>query len=141
MYITVSILLGARTPCPSPLRLLCVCWDLFWSGGLPLPLLLAWLPIAVTSHMYNVFSILVDLLLLGGDPCRSFGDQPPVLAPRGDPTRLGDLSVDPPLVVLLYSVSVTPLLRVILYLSGTQGGAGSPPPLVEVNHAILAWSF
>jgi hypothetical protein len=31
VYITVSILLGARTPCPSPLRLLCVCWDLFWS--------------------------------------------------------------------------------------------------------------
>jgi hypothetical protein len=25
--------------------------------------------------------------------------------------------------------------------SVTQGGAGSPPPLVEVNQAILAWSF
>jgi hypothetical protein len=25
--------------------------------------------------------------------------------------------------------------------SETQGGAGSPPPLVEVNQAILAWSF
>ncbi len=58
--------------------------------------------------MYNVFSIPVDLLLLGGDPCRSFGDQPPVLAPRGDPIRLGALSVDPPLVVLLYSVSLAP---------------------------------
>ncbi len=34
-----------------------------------------------------------------------------------------------------------PLLHIILYLSVTQGGAGSPPPLVEVNQAILAWSF
>jgi len=25
--------------------------------------------------------------------------------------------------------------------SETQGGAGSPPPLVEVNQAIKAWSF
>jgi hypothetical protein len=92
--------------------------------------------------MYNVFSIPVDLLLLGGDPCRSFGDQPPVLAPRGDPTRLGALSVDPPFVVLLYSISLapSPSARIILYLSGTQGGAGLPPPLVEVNQAILAWS-
>jgi hypothetical protein len=49
--------------------------------------------------------------------------------------------MNPPLVVLLCSVSFTPLLRIILYLSGTQGGAGSPPPLVEVNQAILAWSF
>ncbi len=64
-----------------------------------------------------------------------------MLAPRGDPTRRGNLSVDPPLVVLLYSVCLAPLLRVILNLSGTQGGAGSPPPLVEVNQAILAWSF
>ncbi len=90
----------------------------------------------------NIFSnISVALPLLGGNPCRSVGDQPPVLTPRGDPTRLGDLSVDPPLVELLYSVWVAPLLRIIfLYLSGTQGGAGSPPPLVEVNQAILAWS-
>jgi hypothetical protein len=34
-----------------------------------------------------------------------------------------------PLAFLPYSASVT------------QGGAGSPPPLVEVNQAILAWSF
>ena len=62
----------------------------------------------------NIFSnISVALPLLGGDPCRSVIDQPPVLTPRGDPTRLGDLSVDPPLVVLLYSVSFTPLLRTI----------------------------
>jgi len=87
----------------------------------------------------NIFNdISVVLPLLGGDPCRSVGDQPPVLTPRGDPTRLGDLSVDPPLVELLYSVWVAPLLRIIfLHLSGTQGGAGSPPP-VEVNQAILA---
>ncbi len=91
----------------------------------------------------NIFgNISVALPLLGGDPCRSVGDQPPALTPRGDPTRLGDLSVDPPLVELLYSVWAAPLLRIIfLYLSGTQGGAGSPPPLVEVNQAILAWSF
>jgi hypothetical protein len=34
-----------------------------------------------------------------------------------------------PLAFLPYSASVT------------QGGAGSPPPLVEVNQAILAWSL
>jgi hypothetical protein len=27
------------------------------------------------------------------------------------------------------------------FVSATQDGAGSPPPLVEVNQAILAWSF
>jgi hypothetical protein len=27
------------------------------------------------------------------------------------------------------------------FISVTQDGAGSPPPLVEVNQAILAWSF
>jgi hypothetical protein len=89
-----------------------------------------------------MISIFVDLLHLGGDPCRSVGDQPPLPAPRGDPARLGTLSADPPLVVLLYSSCAPPPLRIILFsLSVTQGGAGSPPPLVEVNQAILAWSF
>jgi hypothetical protein len=27
------------------------------------------------------------------------------------------------------------------FISVTQDGAGSPPPLVEVNQAIKAWSF
>jgi hypothetical protein len=66
----------------------------------------------------------------------------PLPAPRGDPARLGTLSADPPLVVLLYSSCTPPPLRIILFsFSVTQGGAGSPPPLVEVNQAILAWSF
>jgi hypothetical protein len=33
------------------------------------------------------------------------------------------------------------LQAVVPALSVTQGGAGSPPPLVEVNQAIKAWSF
>ena len=89
-----------------------------------------------------MISIFVELLHLGGDPCRSVGDQPPLPAPRGDPARLGTLSADPPLVVLLYSSCAPPPLRIIfLSFSVTQGGAGSPPPLVEVNQAILARSF
>ncbi len=43
-----------------------------------------------------------------------------------------------------YSVSQhqwEPLAFLPFSASVTQGGAGSPPPLVEVNQAILAWSF
>ena len=50
---------------------------------------------------YVIIGISVELLHLGGDPCRSVGDQPPLPSPRGDPARLGSLSADPPLVVLL----------------------------------------
>jgi hypothetical protein len=60
-----------------------------------------------------MISIFVDLLHLGGDPCRSVGDQPPLPAPRGDPARLGTLPADPPLVVLLYSSCAPPPLRII----------------------------
>ena len=53
-------------------------------------------------------SIYAVPLLLGGDLCRSVGDQPPVPTPRGDPAGLGNLSADQPLVALLYSFSLTP---------------------------------
>ncbi len=52
-------------------------------------------------RFYAIIGISVGLLHLGGDPCRSVGDQPPLPSPRGDPARLGSLSADPPLVVLL----------------------------------------
>ena len=52
-------------------------------------------------RFYVIIGISVELLHLGGDPCRSVGDQPPLPSPRGDPARLGSLSADPPLVVLL----------------------------------------
>ena len=51
----------------------------------------------------NQYLVALLHLLLGGDPCQSVGDQPPLLTPRGDPARLGDLSADPPLVDFLYS--------------------------------------
>jgi hypothetical protein len=88
----------------------------------------------------NQYLVALLHLLLGGDPCRSVGDQPPLLTPRGDPARLGDLSADPPLVVLLYSSCDPPPLRIILFsFSGTQGGAGSPPPKGVGPGPTLAW--
>ena len=114
------------------------------TGGLSRPLLS--FPVALSAFFPGVridFQYyFVALPLLGGDPCRSVGDQPPVLEPRGDPTRLGYLSGIHPLLFsfLLYSFPLAPLLRIILSFSVTQGGAGSPPPLVEVNQAITAWS-
>ncbi len=54
----------------------------------------------------------------------------------------GDLPVDPPLVVLLYSVSLAPLLRIIFQtFCNTRWGRVASTSLVEVNQAILAWSF
>jgi hypothetical protein len=77
------------------------------TGGLSRPLLS--FPVALSAFFPGVridFQYyFVALPLLEGDPCRSVGDQPPVLAPRGDPAGLGVLSVDPPLVD-----SSTPLL-------------------------------
>ncbi len=113
-----------------------------WALGLLFPAWYGWAlqasfksPVALSAFFPNVFyamiSIFVDLLHLGGDPCRSVGDQPPLPSPRGDPARLGTLSADPPLVVLLYSSCAPPPLRIILFSFS----------LVEVNQAILAWSF
>ncbi len=97
---------------PGPIGLLFPCLVRVGSPGLfyliPLPFRLFLLAF---TNFFGIIS--VALPLLGGDPCRSVGDQPPVLTPRGDPTRLGDLSVDPPLVELLYSVWSAPLLRII----------------------------
>jgi len=110
---------------PGPIGLLFLAW---YGWALQASFVKSRCPFGFFSWRFcKLTSIYVAPLLLGGDHCRSLGDQPPVLAPRGDPTRLGDLSVDQPLVVLLYTVSFTLLFRVIFYLS-----------LVEVNQAILA---
>jgi hypothetical protein len=78
---------------PGPIGLLFPCLVRVGSPGLfyliPLPFRLFFL--AFTKFFFGIIS--AALLFLGGDPCRSVGDQPPVLTPRGDPTRLGNLSV------------------------------------------------
>ena len=88
---------------PGPIGLLFPCLVRVGSPGLfyllPLPFRLFFRCLCKDTSIY------VAPLLLGGDPCRSVGDQPPVPTPRGDPAGLGALSVDPPLVD-----SFTPLL-------------------------------
>jgi hypothetical protein len=95
-------------------------------------------PFGFFSWRIMLQCLYISLRLLGGDRCRSVGDQPPVLSPRGDPTRLGDLSVDPPLVVLL---TPSPFLLSSVSFFNTRWGRVASTSLVEVNQAILAWSF
>ncbi len=90
-------------------------------------------------RFYVMISIFVDLLHLGGDPCWSVGDQPPLPTPRGDPARLGTLSADTPCCspLLLLRSSSTPYHFMFFFCNTRWGRVASTPCRSESSNISL----